>query len=311
MLSRRNVRVKVMQRLYSLNQDKELSFNEVLKAFHNSINEAFQLYLLNLACLIEVCSMAEEDAKTRLSKHIKSPEDRAFTDKLYSNSLIHSLVQNKELQKDFKNLGLDYAADKDMFRKIYKEFSKEAVYSEYIQNPNTENEQHVEILLELYRCCRKNSIFNEIMDDRFAGWTDDKSLVIGILKKTLKELPAEGKFYQTYRADDDTVYSFGEFLIKKTYEESQQLEELITPFLENWDSDRLALVDMILIKMAIIELKYFTSIPTKVTLNEYVELSKMYSTDKSKEFVNGVLDKILKDLQDKGLVQKEGRGLVD
>ena len=194
-----------------------------------------------------------------------------------------------------------------LFEKKHNEL-KHITSEKYLSSEST-NEDHVEILLELYRFCRKNEVFNEIMDDRFCGWTDDKSLVIGALKKTLKILPKSGPIYEEHIPDDDTVEVFGKFLLENTHKQDQELEALINPVLENWDSERVALIDMILIKMGVVEMTNFKTIPAKVTLNEYVELSKTYSTDKSKEFVNGVLDKLLKQLDSEGKIVKEGRGL--
>ena len=127
----------------------------------------------------------------------------------------------------------------------------------------------------------------------------------------MKALPTEGAFYQEHIPDEDTVKDFGEFLLEKTYYENEMLENLINPVLENWDSERVAIIDMILIKMGIVEMMNIKTIPTKVSLDEYVELSKNYSTDKSKEFVNGVLDKLLKNLIEQGHIIKEGRGLLE
>ncbi|HOJ90850.1 MAG TPA: transcription antitermination factor NusB [Saprospiraceae bacterium] len=310
MLSRRNVRVKVMQRLYSLSQDKDLTFDQALKAFHESIEDTFNLYLLNLYCIQKICAFSSEDLKHRMTKHIKTDEDKNFTDKLFTNDLIQSLIKNKGLQDKFKKQGFDKIED-DVLRKVYKDFIKEEAHQKYILSPENSNEDTVELLLELYRVCRKSEVFNEVMDDRYAIWTDDKSLVIGTLKKSLKSLPTDGAFYMEHYPDDDTVMNFGEFLFKTVVKENNELEKMIEPVLENWESERVALVDMILIKMALIELINFKTIPCKVTLNEYVELSKTYSTDKSKEFVNGVLDKLMKDLQDKNIIEKEGRGLLD
>jgi len=311
MLSRRNVRIKAMQQLYSLTQDRELSFPEAMQAFRRSIQDAFLLYLLNLHSLVKVCSIATEDAGHRAKKHIKSEEDKLFTDKLYNNSKILSLVQNKPFQDSLKKEGFEKAIDDDLFRKIYKEFSKEASYIQFIAKQDTTDEDIVEILLELYRACRRNELFNEIMDDLFSSWADDKSLVIGSVKKTIKALPVDGKFFNEFLPDEETVEEVGTTLLKKIYHENGDLEKLIEPLLENWDSERVAVIDMILIKMGVIEMKYLKTIPTKVTIDEYVELSKMYSTDKSKEFVNGVLDKILKILQEQGMIVKEGRGLLE
>lgn len=308
MLSRRNVRVKVMQQLYSLTQDRELSYENALAAYHKSIHDAFRLYLLNLYCIVRVCHFAGEDFKLRQSKHIKSDSDKLFTDKIYSNPLIQSIENNKLIQKKFKDEKCSEGLDDDLFRKIYKDFSKEQAYQDYLAK-DSEHDDHVEILLELYRFCRRNELFNEIMDDRFAGWADDKSLVIGALKKTLKILPHAGPIYEDYIPDEETVKHFGKFLLDNTYHLDQDLSSMINPVLENWDSERVAIIDMILIKMGVVEMVHFKTIPPKVTLNEYVELSKMYSTDKSREFVNGVLDKLLKQLEDNGKIVKEGRGL--
>ncbi len=308
MLSRRNVRVKVMQQLYSLAQDRDLNFRDALNAYFASIQDSFRLYLLNLYCIIKVCSFGAEDFRIRGSKHLKSEEDKLFTDKIYSNQLITSLVNNKILQSKFKSEQCGEGLDEDLFRKIYKEFCKEEAYQKYLGSDSS-NDDHIEILLELYRFCRKNEVFNEIMDDRFRGWTDDKSLVIGALKKTLKILPNSGPIFEEHIPDDDTVETFGKFLLENTYKQDAELESLINPILENWDSERVALIDMILIKMGVVEMTHFKTIPAKVTLNEYVELSKTYSTDKSKEFVNGILDKLLKQLDAEGKIVKEGRGL--
>jgi len=310
MLSRRNVRVKVMQQLYSLEQDKELTFAQAKRAYFKSVDDTFLLYLLNLYCIEKVCSFAVEDGINRTKKHLKTEEDLKFSDKLYTNPLISSLVQNKALQARYKREQFQEGLDDDMFRKIYKDFSKEAAYQKFLLTESTKDD-YIEILLELYRACRKAELFNEIMDDRFASWTDDKSLVIGALKKSLKALPTEGAFYQEHIPDEDTVKDFGEFLLEKTYYENVMLENLINPVLENWDSERVAIIDMILIKMGIVEMMNIKTIPTKVSLDEYVELSKNYSTDKSKEFVNGVLDKLLKNLIEQGHIIKEGRGLLE
>jgi len=297
-----------MQQLYSLAQDRDLSYNEALNAFHKTIHDSFRLYLLNLYCIAKVCSFAAEDARLRQGKHIKTEEDMVFTDKIYSNPLIQSIEHNVYLQERFKKEKCAEGLDDDLFRKIYKDFCKEKTYIDYLLKEST-HEDHVEILLELYRFCRRNELFNEIMDDRFTGWSDDKSLVIGALKKTLKALPDPSAFYEEYIPDDETVILFGKYLFDNTYKMEDDLMELIKPVLENWDSERVALIDMILIKMGVVEMVHFKTIPPKVTLNEYVELSKTYSTDKSKEFVNGVLDKLLKQLEANGRIVKEGRGL--
>ncbi|MEN9610350.1 MAG: hypothetical protein RLZZ628_1164, partial [Bacteroidota bacterium] len=171
--------------------------------------------------------------------------------------------------------------------------------------------EHSPILLELYRFLCGNETFNEVMEDHFPAWIDDKTLFVGATKKLLKALPKVDELVSDYEEEDMLTLKFGEQLLVKTVKKDAEILEYIKPMLQNWDADRVAVIDMILLKMATSELIDFPTIPTKVTLNEYVDLSKVYSTDKSKEFVNGILDKLLKKLKEEGKVSKEGRGLVE
>ncbi len=199
--------------------------------------------------------------------------------------------------------------DEDVLKKIYSEFSKLEWYKSY-SDKNSEQKNHLETLLELYRYLRKDTLFNEIVEDQLYNWEDDDSLIIGAIKKTLKSLPAPDDFYKEYMVTESETLAFGRSLLHYAIENDEDYSAIIKPTLKNWDSDRVAIIDMILIKMAITEFLNFESIPTNATLNEYVELSKLYSTPKSKEFINGVLDRIMKDLQEKNLIKKSGRGLL-
>src|SRR5690606_27071291 len=276
-----------------------------------NIELSYALFLFNLFGINEIALIALEDADKRSAKYIPSDLDKKFTPKLFKNNLVQSIDKNDKTNKAFAKHHFKERTDKDIFRKIYFDFAKDPAYEAYILSPDTD-EKHLEILLELYRFCRKNEHFNEMLEDQFVNWEDEKSLVVGAVKKAIKALPSDTAAYlkESY-PDDETIKEFGESLFIRTFEEDSSLLDIIKPTLKNWDSDRVAIIDMILLKMAISEFLYFESIPTKVTLNEYVELSKTYSTPKSKEFINGVLDKLMKDLDEKGLVKKSGRGLVD
>jgi N utilization substance protein B len=148
-----------------------------------------------------------------------------------------------------------------------------------------------------------------MLEDLFPLWQDDKSLVVGAMKKTIKALPLDADFLEAFRPATETVTEFGEQLLDKVIQADAELLGLIEPSLQNWDADRVAVLDMIMLKMALSEFLYFSSIPTKVTLNEFVDISKLYSTDKSKEFVNGILDRLLRQLTDDKMINKSGRGL--
>ena len=131
------------------------------------------------------------------------------------------------------------------------------------------------------------------------------------MKKTIKALPSPTDFYENYRPPKETTEEFGEMLLQGFIETDEELLQLIEPTLKNWDADRVALIDMILLKMALTELMNFPTIPSKVTLNEFVEISKLYSTEKSKDFINGILDRLMKKLNKEGKIKKEGRGLLE
>ena len=299
-----------MQALYALNRDEELTIAQALRAYETSTENSFVLYLFNIYTLLQICRFAKVDAQKRHAKYLPSEEDLKFTDKFYTNALIQSLVKHTQLQKKIKDLHFETRLDQDLIRKMYKDFSNEEVYKAYIQKEVTTEEDHVDILHELYRFIRRSEVFNEMVEDLYATWEDDKSLVVGAVKKTLKALPAASDFLEEYQVQSET-YQFGIQLLNRTAQDDTKIQEIFEPTLKNWDVERLALIDTILIKMAIAEFLYFKSIPTKVTLNEYVEVSKQYSTAKRKDFINGILDTVMKQLQDDGLIKKEGRGLLD
>jgi len=311
MLSRRSVRIKVMQLLYAKNSDEALTQKGYEQRYWRMIEQSYDVFLFTLYVLIQVTKIASDDETKKKAKHLPTEADKAFSAKLCDNLLVRSLRDNPELNKIFEKKSFTAITDRDHMKKIYHQFAKEESYIAYLKK-DCSNKDHVEILLELFRFCRKSELFNEVIGDQYLNWIDDKSLVIGSIKKVIKALPVEGvDFLSEYYPDDETVKEYGESLLKRTFLGDAALLDQIRPILTNWDHERLALIDMILLKMAACEMLEFPTIPTKVTLNEYVEVAKSYSTDKSKEFVNGVLDKLMKELIDSGKLNKEGRGLVD
>ncbi|MDF1698174.1 MAG: transcription antitermination factor NusB [Saprospiraceae bacterium] len=300
-----------MQLLYAKGSDEALDYKGSMQRYSRMIDHSYDVFLYNLYCLVQISKVAIQDEEKKRAKHLPSEADKAFSAKLSENELIRSLRDNPSLTKVFDQKGFNAMTDRDHMVKIYNEFAKEEAYITYL-GKECAREDHVEILLELYRFCRKNELFNEIIGDAYLNWIDDKSLVIGAVKKVIKSLPVEGTaFLKDYYPDDETIKEYGEPLLNRTFKGDEALLSIIKPILTNWDHERLALIDMILLKMAACEMLEFPTIPAKVTLNEYVEVAKTYSTDKSKEFVNGVLDKLMKQLEEDGKLNKEGRGLID
>lgn len=311
MLSRRSVRVKVMQFLYAMNRDVTLEAPEVMNRYSERVDTSFELLLFNIFILREITRLSIDDKRKRKAKHLPTDLDKIFTAKLFKNEIVQFLMNDKYLNGKIEKYGFAKKLDKDYFKKLYTEFSATEPYADFLRQEESNNETSVEILLELFRFCRQSEFYNDAIEDHYSAWIDDKSLVIGATKKILKSLPSDKKdLLSTYYPDDETVKEYGEAFLSRTIDEKDALEDVIKPMLKNWDHERLAVIDTILLNMAVCEFLHFESIPTKVTLNEYVDISKEYSTPKSKEFINGVLDQVLKLLESEGKIKKKGRGLV-
>lgn len=311
MVSRRSIRVKVMQLLYSLDRDPGVSHKELLARYDKAVDLAYESLMFNIFLILEICHQAVADRDTRHAKLRPAADDLAWTARLYENELMQSLARNKALRTYFDKRSFSARLDQELIMKMYNTFSKSPEYRKYVMN-EVDDAGDREYLLDIYRDLRKNEIYEEIVDDQYSFWQEDKSLVIGALKKVIKQLPeANERFFEEYLPDDDTVKDFGRRLIEVTMEQAPELEKLIEPTLKNWDMERLAVLDVIIIKMALVEFLHFPTIPTKVTLDEYVDISKEYSTPKSKDFVNGILDKLMKTLLEDGQIKKEGRGLLE
>lgn len=300
-----------MQVLYAMNRDKALTSAKAMSHYKTNVNQAYNLYLFNLHHLIKVAEYSKVVQQKKKEKLRPSQEDLNFKPILSTNELIESLKQNESLNREFRIYKTSEKILEDNVRLIYKIISKTEEYTAYLAKESRDIEDHRQMLMVIFKAMIANEVFLDVLDEKYLFWEDDKSLVVGAMKKTLKSLPNENAvFYEAYRPTKETVAEFGEVLMNKVHSNGQELFELIEPTLKNWDAERVAVIDMILLKMAVCELINFPTIPTKVTLNEFVEISKLYSTDKSKDFINGILDRLLKKLEKEGKVTKEGRGLI-
>lgn len=311
MLSRRNIRIKVMQMLYMKSKNEALTKGEIFQTYHQIIGMAYDAYLFNLMLFTKIAEYAVEDGRLRQEKHIKDKVDYSYTARLANNPLTLSLRNNFGLHGLFIKRKFNEWIDESDVRQIYKAFTEGEKYVTYFSNTEVNEEDDRAMLLDLYAFCQKNELFLALIDDHFPFWEEDKSLVVGAMKKTIKRLPVEENFYLDYEPQEETVEDFGLVLLRDVMKNDEEYLKEIKPRLRNWDADRIAAIDLMLLKMALSELVNFPSIPTKVTLNEFVEIAKKFSTDKSKEFVNGILDRMMKELAKDGTIKKMGRGLKD
>lgn len=309
MLSRRNVRIKVLQVIYggNVNHDK---IEKYQRNYQTSIDRSVEILVYSLCVLQKVLRYSLTDAENRRHKKLPGENDKLFKPILCTNRQSQNLMGSKLLETYSRKFHTDTKIDQDIIRQLYLEFSKDEDYVSYYKNESPSPEENIGMILRIYKQISKNKVFNETIEDHFVSWDDDESLVVGAMKKIIKSLDTdEDDFFKEYIPDDETIHDFGETLLTETVRNDKALVEIITPFLENWEIERVAAIDLIMLKMAVTEILRLESIPTKVTLNEYVEISKIYSTEKSKEFINGILDRIINKLNNENRIIKSGRGL--
>lgn len=303
------MRIKVMQSIYNWVQDRELSEMGAVKHYRSSVAISYELLIFNIRNVILISRMAVDDQSKRRKKFLPTEEDRIFEPVLYRNPLIAALEKN-ETYRDHQREFFSRYLDVSQARKLYHSFAQTEVYKTYLQNKNHNEEDHIDIFLELWKFLCSEYLYIELIYDAYPNWIDDDSLIKGFMKRLIKGILYDDQLLKSYKPDRETVEDFGKELLEDVIENFQIYEEKLIPHLQNWTIDRIAAVDKILIKMALSEFMNFPSIPTKVTINEYVDIAKMYSTDKSKDFLNGVLDALLKDLIEEEKVHKKGRGLI-
>lgn len=311
MLSRHNIRVKVLQTLYVFTQTEGNTSSHAERNYMQAVHDSYRLYLLNMLYLQKVVMYNLKDFEIKSNKLVPTEEDKNVSLKLSENPIMQAITENGGFQRLLKKEKLMSLPDPDLVRKLYKKFTQTEYYKQYVSLEKTPLREHQYALVNLYKIMLEDEVYVDLMEDFFPTWVEDKSLAFGALKRSLRSIPEDDEFYVTQQANPEFVNDFGKELLYLSIRHDKELRELIVPKLKNWKEDRVAILDMLLLKLGICEFLYFPSIPTKVTINEYVSLAKEYSTDKSKRFVNGLLDRLMKELTSEGKINKEGRGLKD
>ncbi len=315
MLSRRHIRVKVMQVLYAFRGSESDDFSKDQKFLMYSIDNMYNLYLLMMSLLIEVHKKAENYLEKSQKKHLATNEEKNPNRKFINNELMLLLRGDKQLEKEFESYKIkNWELDGEYVEVIFKAIVTSDLYLEYMQTKTSDFKKDKEFVISIFKeVVAPNEKLYDYIEDKNLTWLDDLPTVnTFILKRFKKAKPSSGSesHFTTplYKDIEDKEYALN--LFKKTLLNQSVLANEISKKTKNWDSERIANIDHVLLKMAICELKSFPSIPTKVTINEYLEISKEYSTPKSSIFINGILDKLVKEYQEKGKLNKVGRGLM-
>ena len=314
MLTRRHIRVKVMQCIYALVQSKDDSLQKQEKFLRVSIENMYVLYLLILSLLAELHRLAEKHVSHASKKYVATEEDKyPNPEKFVKNRLLVQLVSNEALKNELSKRKLDNWYMNDEYVKIiHKAVVSSDIYKEYMSSEEDSYTNDRDVIIQLFKeiIAPNEKIYDYFEDDKLT-WVDDFPIVNTFLVKRLKKAkPDSGdRYFLPALLKDQQDMDFANDLLTKTLLNDAKWEKEIEGKTPNWDNDRIAEIDSIILKMAICELLNFPSIPEKVTLNEYLEIAKEYSTPKSSIFINGVLDKLAKEYKSDGRLQKIGRGL--
>ncbi|MGZ3952755.1 MAG: transcription antitermination factor NusB, partial [Flavisolibacter sp.] len=297
--SRRNIRVKVMQTVYTLSTlDNEVKPGEPIKLLQRHFEQSKDLLVYITHFLTEVAGYAETDSYVRSNKHLPTKEDMNVNTKIAGNEVLWKIKENVSFQQAYGKSKPEQRIDKELVKKIYHRLMESPEYKEYIKTNERVHPQEKEILeFILNELMLSDEIFISHIEENFINWDDDADMIVQTLRNFLQKT-SSANFTEVISPDK---WEFAKTLLNTLLEKEKHLESFIVPKLKNWDPERIAALDMIIMKLGVAEFLYFETIPPKVTINEYIDIAKEYSTQQSGQFVNGILDNIHKELvqQDK------------
>ncbi len=303
-----------MQVLYAFQGTESDDFVKDQKFLLHSIDNMYNLYLLLVSLMIEVQKRAEDHLKKTQNKHLATKEEKDPNRKFINNEVLKMLQDNEQLQARFETHNIkNWELDDEYVEVIFKAILKSDLYKTYLETRTSSFKEDKEFVIDVFKdIIAPNEKIYEYIEDKNLTWLDDLPTVnTSILKLLRKVKKTSDQFHflpKLYKDLDDKQYAVD--LFRKTLLNQSALAKEIEGKTTNWDADRIAALDKVLLKMGVCELKNFPSIPTKVTINEYLEISKEYSTPKSSIFINGILDKLVRDYQESGELNKIGRGLM-
>lgn len=314
MLNRRHIRVKVMQTIYAMGCKEQNDLSKEEKFTLDSIAQLYNLYLLMMDLLVEVHAFAKAEQEKHSKKIFATQEEKSPNTKFTNNEVLVKLSENALFQDEVSKRKLtNWRRDDEYVTIMYNEIVASELYARYMQNPEQSFKQDRKFIIDCYTdiIAPNDKLYDYIEDTRLT-WLDDLPMANMVVLKRLQKLkptsPESSLLPALYKNEEDM--NFSSELLERTIAHDEFLTNEIVVNTPNWDKERIADVDLILIKMALCEFLKFPEIPVKVTINEYLEISKEYSTPKSSIFINGILDKLVKKYQANNSLKKEGRGLM-
>lgn len=313
MISRRLLRIKALMALYAFNRREDGDLAKAESELMFSIAKTYDLYHYLILLALEISDIASEKIEQALHKKMPTPEDLNPNRRFIDNPVLIQIRNNSSFGKYISTSGLSWVNYNHIPRALYNKMLAWDIYEGYMRMTEKSYQPHKKFIIsliteffpaseDLLNCLEEQSIY----------WNDDIDYILVMIEKTLRKFKpnsgAETELMPLFKNQEDE--EFVKLLFRKSVMKTKQCSELIDNNTTNWEVERIALMDILVMQLAITEVLEFPEIPVKVTLNEYIEIAKYYCTPKSSTFVNGILDNIVKEIREKGLVRKFGRGLV-
>lgn len=314
MISRRIIRTKVLQILYAHVTSADKSVGSSEKELHFSIEKTYDLYHLLLILPVELCDYAEKMMEIRKQKNFPTKEELNPNMRFVSNRMIGKLRSNNELTSYIQKNKVNWANSQELIKRIYQSMIDSEVYKNYLLSVEDDFQVDRRFIEDFFAevLLKSEFVFNEF-EEQSIYWNDDLDFVVSMVIKTLKKFKEDSivndHLSSLYKDDEDQGFTVE--LFRKTLAKSEENRKTIEAYTKNWDVERVATMDILIMELALTELTEFSSVPIKVSLNEYIELAKYYSTQRSSIFINGVLDRITRDFKEQNKIVKTGRGLIE
>lgn len=319
MLNRRHIRIKVLQALYAAIQSEETNIYNGQKKLMEKFDKIYDLAIYQISFFQEVRDFAENRIEEAKKKNFPTKEELNPNTRFIDNRLLNQISDNNDYRKRYDDLAVNWSTEPDMIRNVYFKLVESELFGNYMKDVESTYKLDKEFIIDAFESVvLPHESLYAYFEEKNINWADDYNLaaeVVMMIFAAYKPGWNENRKLPTLFKDDLEEISqdreFAKELFRLVLDNREKYDDLIKPKVKNWEMDRLATIDRILIEMALAEVLNMPTIPVKVSLNEYIEMSKYFSTPKSKVFINGILDHIVADLKTEGKIKKQGRGLVN
>lgn len=309
MLSRHFLRVKVLQSLYAYIVTENSSLDIAEKELDKSISETYDLEVYLFSSLLEMRDIAENQIEDAKGKFFPTEEEKNPNMRFVNNELLRQLSENTELTKAIEKLKINWSDQRDLLKRILNKFKASNSYKDYMSKEEITYDDDKKAVIQLLKnYLLKNESFLDYLAELKLYWESDFQYIGLSFLKFLKEFKqsdsASKSITKSFGFDEKEIRDFALDLFRKCVSHYDEFDSMFDKHIENWDKERIAFMDTLIIKMGLVELVYCPEIPVRVTLNEYIEMAKEFSTERSNLFVNGLLDRFLIDLRAAGKIRK-------